>query len=66
MGEAKCRGTFEERKAQAIKRNIETARQRQIRFIRRRIDLLPEEKEKEIKRINWMATLYASAGKEFP
>ena len=62
MGEAKNRGTFEERRAVAIKRDAKLWKKRKLAEIERRKGMTPKEKIKERKAAEYLATMYGIAG----
>jgi len=64
MGEAKKRGTFEERKAAALKRDAKVWKKRKLAEIARRRNMTPEERTNERKAAEFLATMYGIAGPE--
>ena len=62
MGEAKRRGTFEERKAAAVERDAEARKKRKLAEITRRRNMTLEEKKKEQKVINFLTILEGISG----
>ena len=62
MGEAKRRGTFEERKAAALKRDAAAWKERKLAEIDRRRNMTHKERIKERKATEFLAVLYGVAG----
>lgn len=62
MGEAKRRGTFEQRKAAALKRDAKAWKERKLAEIARRQNMTPEERAKERESANFIAVLLGIAG----
>lgn len=62
MGEAKRRGTFEQRKSAAIKRNAEIVRKQRLAEIAKRQAMTPEEREAKRRAGMFLATTYAFTG----
>lgn len=63
MGEAKKRGTLEQRKAMAIKRNAKILKEQRLAGIAKRQAMTPEEKEKAKRAKMLLITLYGMAGR---
>ena len=61
MGEAKRRGTFEQRKAMAIKRNTEALKQQRLAGITMEQNLTPEERKSRNRAGMFLSTLYGVA-----
>lgn len=61
MGEAKRRGTFEQRKATAIKRNTEVLKQQRLAAIGMKQSLSPEERRNRNRAGMFLSTLYGVA-----
>jgi hypothetical protein len=62
MGEAKRRGTFEERKAVALKIAAKKWKSQRLVEIAKRRSMTPEEKEQERRTAEFFTTLYGITG----
>lgn len=62
MGEAKQRGTFEQRKAEAIKRDAEITKKWKLAEIAKRQAMAVEEKKSQKRAMQFLAMVHGMAG----